>query len=50
MIPLGVRSLEWDYPEGADLVVLADTGGNRFCVIDNASAPAGFGLDFSERV
>jgi hypothetical protein len=26
--------VEWDYPEDADFIVLADTEGNLFCVID----------------
>jgi len=24
----------WDYPDDPDFVVLADTEGNRFCVVD----------------
>jgi predicted enzyme related to lactoylglutathione lyase len=32
---LGATDVAWDlYPEDADFVVLADTEGNRFCVID----------------
>ncbi|MFF6780717.1 VOC family protein [Streptomyces sp. NPDC012510] len=32
---LGARRVDWDgYPEDADFVVLADTEGNLFCVID----------------
>jgi catechol 2,3-dioxygenase-like lactoylglutathione lyase family enzyme len=35
LIELGARHIDWDrYPEGADFVVLEDTEGNRFCVID----------------
>ncbi|GHE33851.1 hypothetical protein GCM10017673_40900 [Streptosporangium violaceochromogenes] len=35
LISLGARRVDWDlYPEDADFVVLADTEGNRFCVID----------------
>jgi catechol 2,3-dioxygenase-like lactoylglutathione lyase family enzyme len=33
LISLGARRVEWEYPEGADFVVLADTEGNLFCVI-----------------
>jgi catechol 2,3-dioxygenase-like lactoylglutathione lyase family enzyme len=32
---LGAVDVDWDrYPDDADFVVLADTEGNRFCVID----------------
>ena len=32
---LGATEVDWDlYPEEPDFVVLADTEGNRFCVID----------------
>jgi catechol 2,3-dioxygenase-like lactoylglutathione lyase family enzyme len=35
LIALGASRVEWDlYPEDPDFVVLADTEGNRFCVID----------------
>lgn len=33
LIALGARRVDWNYPEGADFVVLADTEGNLFCVI-----------------
>jgi catechol 2,3-dioxygenase-like lactoylglutathione lyase family enzyme len=34
LIGLGARRVEWDkYPEGADWIVLEDTEGNRFCVV-----------------
>jgi hypothetical protein len=33
LISLGATRVEWDYPEDADFVVLADTEGNLFCVI-----------------
>ncbi|MET9554452.1 VOC family protein [Streptomyces sp. NPDC006645] len=34
---LGAERVDWDsYPDDADFVVLADTEGNRFCVIDTA--------------
>jgi catechol 2,3-dioxygenase-like lactoylglutathione lyase family enzyme len=35
LVSLGARRVEdWVYPDGADFVVLADTEGNLFCVID----------------
>lgn len=34
LISLGARRVEWEYPENADFVVLADPEGNLFCVID----------------
>lgn len=33
LISLGARRVEWEYPDHADFVVLADTEGNLFCVI-----------------
>jgi catechol 2,3-dioxygenase-like lactoylglutathione lyase family enzyme len=33
---LGATCVEWDYPEDADFVVLADPDGNLFCVINTA--------------
>ena len=36
LIALGARRVEWEYPEDADFVVLADPDGNLFCVIDAA--------------
>ncbi|MFJ9339177.1 VOC family protein [Streptomyces sp. NPDC101733] len=37
LVGLGARHVDWDsYPEDPDFVVLADTEGNRFCVIDAA--------------
>lgn len=33
LVSLGATRVDWDYPEGADFVVLADTEGNLFCVI-----------------
>lgn len=35
LVDLGATRVEWDYPEDADFVVLADTEGNLFCLIDN---------------
>ena len=35
LIALGAERVAWDlYPPDADFIVLADTEGNRFCVID----------------
>jgi predicted enzyme related to lactoylglutathione lyase len=37
---LGAERVDWDlYPDRADFVVLADTEGNRFCVVDASYAP-----------
>jgi hypothetical protein len=36
LIALGATRVDWTYPDGADFVVLADTEGNLFCVIDTA--------------
>jgi hypothetical protein len=34
LIGLGATRVPWDYPENPDFVVLADTEGNRFCIVD----------------
>jgi catechol 2,3-dioxygenase-like lactoylglutathione lyase family enzyme len=35
LLGLGAEHVDWDlYPDDPDFVVLADTEGNRFCVID----------------
>ncbi|KAA9111473.1 VOC family protein [Microbacterium rhizomatis] len=35
LLALGAREVDWDgYPDDADYVVLEDTEGNRFCVVD----------------
>ncbi|MCL2551726.1 MAG: VOC family protein [Actinomycetia bacterium] len=35
LVALGATRVDWElYPDDADFVVLADTEGNRFCVID----------------
>jgi catechol 2,3-dioxygenase-like lactoylglutathione lyase family enzyme len=34
LISLGARRVDWVYPQGADFVVLADTEGNLFCVVN----------------
>jgi catechol 2,3-dioxygenase-like lactoylglutathione lyase family enzyme len=31
---LGATRVEWSYPTDPDFVVLADTEGNRFCIVD----------------
>jgi catechol 2,3-dioxygenase-like lactoylglutathione lyase family enzyme len=36
LISLGARVVEWDYPENADFVVLADPSGNLFCIVNAA--------------
>jgi hypothetical protein len=33
LLALGARRVDWEYPEDADFVVLADTEDNLFCVI-----------------
>jgi catechol 2,3-dioxygenase-like lactoylglutathione lyase family enzyme len=34
LVGLGATRVPWDYPTDPDFVVLADTEGNRFCVVD----------------
>ena len=34
---LGATRVEWDYPDDADFVVLADPSGNLFCVVNTAA-------------
>jgi catechol 2,3-dioxygenase-like lactoylglutathione lyase family enzyme len=34
LISLGARRVDWAYPDGAHFVVLADTEGNLFCVVN----------------
>lgn len=37
LVALGAARVEWDlYPEAPDFVVLADTEGNLFCVVDKS--------------
>ena len=36
LVGLGATVVDWDYPEHPDFVVLADTEGNRFCIIDTS--------------
>jgi hypothetical protein len=37
LISLGARRVDWEYPDDADFVVLADTEGNLFCVVVNTN-------------
>jgi predicted enzyme related to lactoylglutathione lyase len=38
LVSLGATRVDWDlYPEHPDFVVMADTEGNRFCVIDTST-------------
>jgi catechol 2,3-dioxygenase-like lactoylglutathione lyase family enzyme len=34
LVSLGASRVDWDHPTDPDFVVLADTEGNRFCVVD----------------
>ena len=34
LVGLGATRVAWDYPTDSDFVVLADTEGNRFCIVD----------------
>lgn len=34
LLGLGAERVPWNYPDDPDFVVLADTEGNRFCVVD----------------
>ena len=34
LLALGARRVDWVYPDGANFVVLADTEGNLFCVVN----------------
>jgi catechol 2,3-dioxygenase-like lactoylglutathione lyase family enzyme len=34
LIGLGATHVDWSYPDDPDFVVLADTDGNRFCIVD----------------
>lgn len=37
LLALGAVRVDWDYPDDADFVVLADPDGNLFCVIDKSA-------------
>jgi hypothetical protein len=40
LVELGATRVDWPlYPPEPDFVVLADTEGNRFCVIDTSHPP-----------
>lgn len=34
LVSLGARRVEWEYPDDADFIVLADPDGNLFCVVN----------------
>ena len=37
LVSLGAQRVDWDlYPESPDFIVLADTEGNRFCIVDTS--------------
>lgn len=38
LIALGARRVDWVYPEDASFVVLSDTEGNLFCVVNTEGA------------
>lgn len=41
LIELGATHVQWDgYPDDPDFVVLADTEGNLFCVVNTGHAPS----------
>lgn len=37
LLELGATRVDWDYPEDADFVVLADPDDNLFCVINTSA-------------
>jgi catechol 2,3-dioxygenase-like lactoylglutathione lyase family enzyme len=37
LISLGATKVDWEYPDGADFIVLADPDANLFCVINTAA-------------
>ena len=42
LLALGAREVDWHgYPHDADWIVLEDTEGNRFCVVDTGPFPTG---------
>ena len=42
LIALGAQRVDWDrYPADPDFIVLADTEGNRFCIVDVNHVPGG---------
>lgn len=36
LIALGAHPVDWNYPDNADFVVLADPAGTLFCVVDTS--------------
>ncbi len=37
LVSIGAQRVDWDlYPDDPDFVVLADTEGNRFCIVDTS--------------
>ncbi|GHJ43790.1 hypothetical protein Cs7R123_11320 [Catellatospora sp. TT07R-123] len=36
LVALGASEVAWQYPDGADFVVLADPDGNLFCIVDTS--------------
>ena len=36
LVSLGAERVQWAYPDDADFIVLADTEGNLFCVVDTS--------------
>lgn len=38
LVALGATRVPWNYPSDPDFVVLADTEGNRFCIVDASHA------------
>jgi catechol 2,3-dioxygenase-like lactoylglutathione lyase family enzyme len=46
LLAIGAREVDWDdYPDDADWVVLEDTEGNRFCVVDTGPFSAATGRE-----
>lgn len=40
LVSLGARRVDWDhYPDDPDFIVLTDTEGNRFCIVDLGHEP-----------
>ena len=40
LVSLGARRVDWDrFPDDPDFIVLADTEGNRFCIVDLGHQP-----------
>ena len=41
LIALGATEVDWDYPDDADFIVLADPDGTLFCIIDKSAGREG---------